>query len=121
MILLLSWFGIVYFLGGDIAGDLLPLLGIGSFLGGAYCRWFHISFFIGIRLSGLTPDHVPYKKETSVSADSYNWVIKFYVLVNLYIFIDSLVIFTFSEIGATKPSFYSSILSLGDSEFLLAF
>ena len=56
---------------------------------------------------------------TSVSTDGYNWLIKFDVLVNFCVLIDSLVILSFSESGATNHSFYSFILSLCGSELLV--
>ena len=67
-----------------------------------------------------TPVSILDYKDISFDADGSNRVIKFDVLVTFCILIDSLVILSLSEIGATKFSFDSSILSLGDYESLIA-
>ena len=83
------------------------------------------SFFLVICLYGGTLAPVQDKRETSVgildsrniyvSADGSNWLIKLHVLITFCVLIDYLVILHFSDIGATKLSFVSSISSLGDS------
>ena len=88
-------------------------------------------FFLGIRLSGLTISLVTDKRESSVgildfnniyvSAYGSNWLIKFDVLVTFCVLVDSLVILYCSGIGATKLSFFNSILLLGDSKLLVAY
>ena len=89
------------------------------------------SFFLGIRTSRIALAPVPGKKKRniilnfdykniSISAYVYNLPISFYVLVTFCVLIDYLVILSFSEIGATQVSFSFSILSLGDTEFLVA-
>ena len=89
------------------------------------------SFFLGISLSKVTLAPDPDKRETSVvildsenisvSADGLNWLIKFDVLVTFFVLIDSLGIFSFTEIGATKLFFSSYLKSIIDSEFLVYF
>ena len=82
-------------------------------------------FFLGMRFYGVKVAPVNlYKIETSVcilaptiiyfGADSYNWPIKFGVLVTFCVLIDYLGIFNFIEIGATNFSFASFLLSLDD-------
>ena len=100
----------------------------GSFLGDDFAGYF--IFSRGIRNSRVTLAPVADNRETAVGildskniyvhADGSNWITQFDVLFTLYVLIDSLFILSFLEIGATKISFDSSILSLGDFEFLLS-
>ena len=63
----------------------LSWFGIGTFLGAQHFWWFHITFFLGIFLSGVTLNPASDKRETSVvildskniyfGSDVYNWLV----------------------------------------------
>ena len=84
------------------------------------------SFVLGFHLSGVTLTPITDKRETSVGileysniyfgADGYNWLIRVDVFVTFYVLVDSSVVLSISELGATEYSFAFSIVSLGDNE-----
>ena len=131
------WFyPVVYFVKSDgwIGSCLLIILllsrfVIGSFFGANIADDFIFLFFVVIHISGVTLTPVTDKRETSVGILDSNYIsvydggsnliVKLDVLVTFCVLVDYLNIFSFSEIGATKFSFFS-ISSLGDYKSLIA-
>ena len=98
--MLIPWFGIISFLGGDIAGD------------------FILFFFLGMHFSVdtlapvntdkiLTSAQILSSTIITFGADGYDWLVKFGALGTFYVLIDSLGNMSFPEIGATNFSFAS--------------
>ena len=104
--MVISWSVIVPFLGGNIAGDFI--------------------YIFGIRLSGGTLAPVIEKRETLVGildtnkiycgANVSNLITRVVIWVNFCVLVYSLFVLYISALGATKPSFDFSILSIGVTE-----
>ena len=110
--LLISWFLIGCFLGGDTSGGFIFLL-------------FLWMLFSEVTLAPIPPE----KRATSVHIfvftiiffgdDGSNWLIKLGVMVTSCVLICYLGILYFSNIGGTSFSFATYLLSLDDSESLV--
>ena len=105
--MVLYWFGVIYFLGGDITGDFILIFFLESV------------FWSNTSCCSRQKRNISWNFDTkniSCGADDYNRLIRVDILVNFYVLVDSLFVLYISALGSTKSSFASSILLLGATE-----